>query len=166
MADTQTRSHGTQPPPQLLDRGHPMPRRTTHDKSVTLRHHRHARDANIKAEAAGRLTAAPTRSPRRNSSGESHETGQSDPKKWFDRSNRNPVAIFDDASSMDGEFDDRLPPTQTCAARPLTRFRLQSIPPSSRRSLTPPTTTSTRRSRSPQRPRPTRTPPAASSNPL
>lgn len=37
-------------------------------------------------------------SPRRNSSGESQVTGQSDPKKWFDRSNRNPPAAFDQGS--------------------------------------------------------------------
>ncbi|KAH7237906.1 frequency clock protein [Fusarium solani] len=33
-------------------------------------------------------------SPRRSSSGDSHETGQSDPKKWFDHSNQNPTATI------------------------------------------------------------------------
>ncbi|KAJ6441029.1 frequency clock protein-like protein [Purpureocillium lavendulum] len=42
----------------------------------------------------------PTSSPRRNSSGDSHETGQSDPKKWFDQSNENPSATFDN-NTMD-----------------------------------------------------------------
>jgi hypothetical protein len=56
---------------------------------------------------------ATTTSPRRNSSGDSHETGQSDPKTWFDHSNQNPTATFDNhimdgmeqknASSHDGE---------------------------------------------------------------
>lgn len=40
-------------------------------------------------------------SPRRNSSGESHVTGQSDPKRWFDLSNKNAPAAFDHAT-MDG----------------------------------------------------------------
>lgn len=42
-------------------------------------------------------------SPRRNSSGESHVTGQSDPKKWFDLSNSNAPAAFDHAT-MDGAY--------------------------------------------------------------
>lgn len=40
--------------------------------------------------------------PRRNSSGESHDTGHSDPKKWFDQSNENPTASYSQA--MDGKF--------------------------------------------------------------
>ena len=43
---------------------------------------------------------------RRNSSGESHATGQSDPKNWFDQSNENPTAIFGNA--MDGALSANL----------------------------------------------------------
>ncbi|KAH8880374.1 hypothetical protein GQ53DRAFT_543818 [Thozetella sp. PMI_491] len=96
MPGNNSQSQGTQPPP---DRGHPLPRRTTSDKSVTLRHHRLARDVTrVAAQAAS--AQAPTSSPRRNSSGESHETAHSDAKKWFDRSNLNPNASYD-AGSMD-----------------------------------------------------------------
>lgn len=34
-------------------------------------------------------------SPRRDSSGESYDTSQSDPSRWFDQSNQNPTATFD-----------------------------------------------------------------------
>jgi hypothetical protein len=98
MADNRTHSQGTQPPP--VDRGHPMPRRTAPDQSVTLRHHRLARDASRKVSPGLASAQVPTSSPRRNSSGESHQTSNSDPKRWFDRSNRNPAATFD-AGSMD-----------------------------------------------------------------
>ncbi|KAF3763801.1 frequency like sequence [Cryphonectria parasitica EP155] len=80
----------------LSDRGHPMPRRTTPEKSVTLRHHRLARDASMRPEPSSNAGSGVLR--RRNSSGESHETRQSDPKHWFDRSNRNPPVAFDHAT--------------------------------------------------------------------
>ncbi|KAK0725417.1 frequency clock protein [Lasiosphaeris hirsuta] len=101
MEGSNKKSQGTQPPP---DRGHPQPRRTSPENSVTLYHHRLARDTTRRASAgpvdAPAIVASPSR---RNSSGESqsHESAApSDPKKWFDRSNRNPMATFD-ASSMD-----------------------------------------------------------------
>jgi len=78
-----------------------MPRRTTPEKSVTLRHHRLARDARATA-ASGAGAAGIAGPPRRNSSGESHETRRSDPKRWFDRSNQNPTGTLD-ANSMDGK---------------------------------------------------------------
>lgn len=99
MADVKTKSQGTQPPPRSA-RGHPMPRRASPEQSVTLRHHRLARDASMRPEPASNGDTGT--SPRRNSSGESQITGQSDPKHWFDRANRNPPAAFDQGS-MDGK---------------------------------------------------------------
>lgn len=90
--------------PQLSSTGHPLPRRTYGEHSITLRHHQLARDASLKAS---RGAAPPNQSngehsssPRRNSSGESNETGQSDANKWFDQSNQNPTATFH-SNSMD-----------------------------------------------------------------
>ncbi|TPX18197.1 uncharacterized protein E0L32_002706 [Thyridium curvatum] len=80
----------THPPP--TDRGHPLPRRASPEQSVTLRHHRLARDATMKATGAGPGPEQHS-SPRRNSSGESHDAN--DPKRWFDRSNKNPKQTFD-----------------------------------------------------------------------
>ncbi|KAF5002694.1 hypothetical protein FGRMN_232 [Fusarium graminum] len=89
-------SHQTQPPPSSSKTGHPLPRRTSPENSVTLRHHRLARDASIKAgKDQGPVVKMTTTSPRRNSSGDSHQTGQSDPNTWFDQSNQNATATFD-----------------------------------------------------------------------
>ncbi|UNI17520.1 hypothetical protein JDV02_003856 [Purpureocillium takamizusanense] len=101
MQSTANKSHGTQPPP-ASPTGHPLPRRASPANSVTLRHHRLARDASLRASPGSgpAVTSQTTSSPRRNSSGESHETGQSDPKKWFDQSNENPTATFDN-NTMD-----------------------------------------------------------------
>lgn len=82
-------------------RGHPLPRRASPANSITLKHHRLARDASLRASAgsgsgpANNSNSNTDSSPRRNSSGESHDTGRSDPKKWFDKSNQNPTATFD-----------------------------------------------------------------------
>jgi hypothetical protein len=72
---------------------------------VTLMHHRIARDGSLRA-TAGSVPPADTNttSSRRNSSGDSHDTGHSDPKKWFDRSNQNPTATFDN-NTMDGTLN-------------------------------------------------------------
>ncbi|KAJ3483294.1 hypothetical protein NLG97_g7343 [Lecanicillium saksenae] len=73
------------------------PRRASPANSLTLQNHGLARDASLRA-SPGSARSNPSdvvASPRRNSSGDSHETGQSDPKKWFDRSNQNPTATFD-----------------------------------------------------------------------
>ncbi|KAG6000950.1 hypothetical protein E4U43_001453 [Claviceps pusilla] len=88
------------PVPTLNSTGQPLPRRISPEKSVTLNHHRLTRDASLRVStgstpANNSNTAS---SPRRNSSGDSHETGQSDPKKWFDQSNENPTATFDHAT--------------------------------------------------------------------
>lgn len=101
MSIPQYSSHGTQPPPPPAAH-HPLPRRASAADSVTLRHHRLARDASLRASPGSGPTiySNVTSSPRRNSSGDSHETGQSDPKQWFDQSNQNPTATFDNV--MDG----------------------------------------------------------------
>jgi hypothetical protein len=43
-------------------------------------------------------------SPRRNSSGYSNDTAQSDPKKWFDQNNENPTATYNNAMDVDPPF--------------------------------------------------------------
>ncbi|KHN97182.1 Frequency clock protein [Metarhizium album ARSEF 1941] len=102
------KSQGTEPPPPRNATGHPLPRRASPGNSVTLKHHQLARDAFLRASSGSSPAANPsnvTSSPRRNSSGESHETGQSDPKKWFDLSNQNPTATFDNnAMDVDPPF--------------------------------------------------------------
>lgn len=96
MPFTERPSHGTQPPPPFPT-GHPLPRRASPANSITLRHHRLARDASLRASPGSgtQKNKMMASSPRRNSSGDSHVTGQSDPKKWFDLSNQNPTATFD-----------------------------------------------------------------------
>ena len=104
MSDNIVQSQGTQPPPQhviqLSDKNHHLPRRTTAANSITLRNHRLSRDASLRmgtASAQACHTNAMS-SPRRNSSGESYGTSRSDPKRWFDQSNRNPTATYDNAT--------------------------------------------------------------------
>ncbi|POR36147.1 Frequency clock protein [Tolypocladium paradoxum] len=96
MPSPDIKSHGTQPPP------------LSPANSVTLRHHRLARDASLRANPGSGAAIngnATSSSPHRNSSGESHETGQSDPKNWFDQSNENPTATFDNnAMDVDPPF--------------------------------------------------------------
>ncbi|KAF4979846.1 hypothetical protein FZEAL_4012 [Fusarium zealandicum] len=96
MPPDNTISRGTQPPPTSRT-GHPLPRRASPANSVTLRHHRLARDASLKANPGSVPTTSKlaTSPPRRNSSGDSHATGQSDPNKWFEHSNQNPTATYD-----------------------------------------------------------------------
>ncbi|KAH7156919.1 frequency clock protein [Dactylonectria macrodidyma] len=86
MASTDKTLHETKPTPA----SHPLPRRASPSNSVTLRHH---------TPHNASLTTKPALS-RRISSNESHETGQSDPKHWFDQSNENPTATFGN-SAMD-----------------------------------------------------------------
>ncbi|KAJ9148508.1 Frequency [Pleurostoma richardsiae] len=101
MGDAQSRPHSTQPPPtEMEDLGHCLPRRASPENSVTLHHHRLSRDASVRASPGSRAAAAEGSPPRRQSSGESHQTGQSDARKWFDRSNRN-AAVNYDSTSMD-----------------------------------------------------------------
>ncbi len=91
----------TGPDGAVLQTSHP--RRASPANSLTLQNHGLAGDASLRA-SPGSARSKPSNvhfSPRRNSSGNSHETGQSDPKKWFDRSNQNPTATFD-SNVMDG----------------------------------------------------------------
>ncbi|KAH8668511.1 frequency clock protein [Xylariales sp. PMI_506] len=94
MGDSKNKSAGPEPPPQVTYKN---PRRTSPENSITLRHHRMAREASRRNSPALHKNSV-TSSPRRHSSDESNETGLSDPKRWFDRSNENPNAILD---SMD-----------------------------------------------------------------
>lgn len=93
---------GAQPP--TSPKGHPLPRRSSPENSVTLQHHRLARQASETAassRAAAAASSGSSASPRRQSSGESHNTGPSDPKRWFDQNNENPTAEYSNA--MDGK---------------------------------------------------------------
>ncbi|KAI1259614.1 frequency clock protein [Xylariaceae sp. FL1019] len=84
------------------------PRRTSPENSITLRHHRLAHEAS-KQFAPTEIPNAHSslkpnvKSPRRYSSGESHETGRSDPRRWFDQFNTNAVANTN-AMDMDPPF--------------------------------------------------------------
>ncbi|KAL1884114.1 hypothetical protein VTK73DRAFT_6783 [Phialemonium thermophilum] len=87
---------GSSPFTPMHNRGHPLPRRTAPENSVTLRNHRLARDASMKAAAAGDSGLGdPIGPPEQLSSEESNETNRSDTQAWFDRSNRNPTAAFE-----------------------------------------------------------------------
>ncbi|KAK1986474.1 frequency clock protein [Colletotrichum cereale] len=105
MSDDQHPSHGTQPP--TSPKGHPLPRRSSPENSITLHNHRLAHEANAK-ELSMRAAAAATRSesssPYRQSSGESHNTGPSDPNKWFEQSNENPKALYSNGIDIDPPF--------------------------------------------------------------
>ncbi|KAH6686834.1 frequency clock protein [Plectosphaerella plurivora] len=120
MTDLENKHTGTGPPLQSPNAaGQPMPRRTSAQKSVTLQHHRLTRDATMKAQSPSKLqqqqrqptsvprisvSHEPASSPRRNSSGDSHETAQSDPRTWFDQSNENPTAAYSQAMDIDPPF--------------------------------------------------------------
>ncbi|KAI4591822.1 hypothetical protein KJ359_012203 [Pestalotiopsis sp. 9143b] len=132
MAETSRKPAGSTPPPVTYNN----PRRTSPENSITLRHHRAAREASQRNLAKQQTvlahknkpcipTVSITQSPRRNSSGESHETGASDPRQWYERSNQNlPVATSVGASmdidppffqkESDGSSDEaRLMPAQS-----------------------------------------------------
>ncbi|KAM7183296.1 putative frequency clock protein [Naviculisporaceae sp. PSN 640] len=96
MADSQDKTVGL---PQQSDRGHPMPRRASPETSITLANHRLGREPSRKPSNVD-TTVPAVNAARRDSSGESHDTRHSDPKNWFDRSNRNPTATYD-AGCMD-----------------------------------------------------------------
>ncbi|KAJ0167783.1 Frequency clock protein [Colletotrichum tanaceti] len=104
MSDAQHISHGTQPP--TSPKGHPLPRRSSPEQSITLRNHRLAQEASTRAAS---MRVAPaissgSSSPRRQSSGESYNTGPSDPKKWFDQNNENPTASYSHGMDVDTPF--------------------------------------------------------------
>ncbi|KAL7619811.1 hypothetical protein AAE478_010356 [Parahypoxylon ruwenzoriense] len=102
MSDPKNKPAGSErplPPPNITYRN---PRRTSPENSITLRNHRLARGASGRLPpAAGPAThVAGVKSPGRNSSGDSNETSLSDPKKWFDSSNRNAMSNLD-TTAMD-----------------------------------------------------------------
>lgn len=87
------------------------PRRTSPENSITLRHHRLARDPSKRHSppAISGFRVNPPKAwakvPRRNSSDESNETGPSDPRQWFDKSNKNAMGTLDDnAMDIDPPF--------------------------------------------------------------
>ncbi|KAI0185270.1 frequency clock protein [Xylaria flabelliformis] len=90
MADPKNTQAGTNLPPVTYIN----PRRTTPENSITLRHHRLARDASKRnppptiPNAHSSAVKGQAKPPRRNSSDESNETGLSDPRQWFDSSNQ------------------------------------------------------------------------------
>ncbi|KAI0475226.1 frequency clock protein [Xylariaceae sp. FL0804] len=97
MSDPKNTPAGSEPPPTTTYKN---PRRTSPENSITLKHHRLAREA-ARRHSPPNISHHYTsviKSPRRNSSGESNDTGISDPKKWFDRSNKN---VNPDVSTMD-----------------------------------------------------------------
>ncbi|KAI8633526.1 frequency clock protein [Xylariaceae sp. FL1651] len=91
---------------QLPNVTYKNPRRIAAEDSITLRHHRLSRDASRRhnppfiPNAHSSAIKNPPKYPRRNSSGESNETGWSDPKQWFDQSNQNKKGAFE-TSVMD-----------------------------------------------------------------
>ncbi|KAM0818584.1 putative Frequency clock protein [Seiridium cardinale] len=101
MADANKKPSGQLPPAVTYNN----PRRTSPENSITLRHHRMAREAskrNAIANAAAQSSIV--LSPRRNSSDESNDTGLSDPRRWFDRSNRNLPTTLDSSLDIDPPF--------------------------------------------------------------
>ncbi|KAI1803063.1 frequency clock protein [Daldinia bambusicola] len=72
------------------------PRRKSPEASITLQYHRQARNASRREPQTTNPPVHSTFSqPRRNSSGDSNETGLSDPKKWFDSSNQKAMHTTD-----------------------------------------------------------------------
>ncbi|KAK1705124.1 frequency clock protein [Colletotrichum lupini] len=105
MPDAQFTSEGGRPPKS--PKGHPLPRRSSPEHSITLRNHRLAHEATEKAALTRALAAASpesSSSPNRQSSGESHNTGPSDPEKWFDQNNENPTTTYAGAMDVDPPF--------------------------------------------------------------
>ncbi|KAK1972598.1 hypothetical protein LY78DRAFT_565701 [Colletotrichum sublineola] len=104
MSDAQHPSNGTQPP--TSPKGHPLPRRSSPENSITLRNHRLANEANAKALSmcAAAAENSSGSSPHRQSSDESHNTGPSDPKKWFEQSNENPTILYSNGIDVDPPF--------------------------------------------------------------
>ncbi|KAH6647255.1 frequency clock protein [Truncatella angustata] len=85
------------------------PRRTSPENSITLRHHRLAREAskrNASMRSMPMKIPKPsiTNSPRRNSSDESNDTRVSDPRRWFDNSNRNVYSTMDSSMDVDPPY--------------------------------------------------------------
>lgn len=100
MDDNNQRKPLGSPPTDF--RGHPRPRRTSPEQSVTLDNHRRARDDTERSNLA---KAGPPglSSARLNSSDDSHDTARNT-KTWFDQSNRNDKTTFDNSMDVDPPF--------------------------------------------------------------
>ncbi|KAI0486707.1 frequency clock protein [Xylaria cf. heliscus] len=108
MADPKNTQAGTNLPPSVT---YTNPRRTTPENSITLRHHRLARDASRRhhppsiPNAHSSAAKGQMKPPRRNSSDESNETGCSDPRQWFDKSNQHSGGtLLSNAMDVDPPF--------------------------------------------------------------
>ncbi|KAI2616744.1 frequency clock protein [Hypoxylon sp. NC1633] len=99
MLDPRNAPAVSEPPPPTVT--YINPRRTSPENSITLRHHRLARESRRHSPTTVATPhPATVKSPRRNSSGDSNETSLSDPKIWFDFSNQNETSKMD-TSAMD-----------------------------------------------------------------
>ncbi|KAI1122756.1 frequency clock protein [Nemania abortiva] len=110
MADPQNTQEGINLPPTPIIT-YTNPRRTTPENSITLRHHRIARDGSRRhpppaiPNAHSSAVKAQVKHPRRNSSDESNETGWSDPRQWFEQSNQNAKdSLYPGAMDVDPPF--------------------------------------------------------------
>ncbi|KAL2752107.1 hypothetical protein ACRALDRAFT_2070997, partial [Sodiomyces alcalophilus JCM 7366] len=102
---------GAEAPRPTFDTDHPLPRRAPYEKSVTLQHHRRARDAAGK-DAAERVPLVKvdkgsSGSPPKFSSAGSREMGQTDARQWFDQSNQHPTVSYSGAMEVDPPFFQR-----------------------------------------------------------
>ncbi|KAJ4213084.1 hypothetical protein NW757_014768 [Fusarium falciforme] len=110
MSSNRSSSFRTQPPPT----GRPLHRCNSPEKSVD---YCLACDASLGA------------SPRRNSSSNSHGTGQSDPQKWFDHSNQNPTATIGN-NTIDIDFPFFQPESSSSNSEsPYSQNQYQLAPP-------------------------------------
>ncbi|KAI1159473.1 frequency clock protein [Nemania serpens] len=105
MADPKNTHEGNNlPPAATVTRLNP--RRTSPENSITLRHHRVARDGSRRhpppaiPNAHSGAAKAQLKGARRNSSERSNETGWSDARQWFEQSNQNAKDTFN-SSAMD-----------------------------------------------------------------
>ncbi|WQF78596.1 Putative frequency clock protein [Colletotrichum destructivum] len=129
MSDAQHISHGTQPP--TSPKGHPLPRRSSPEQSITLRNHRLAQEASTRAasmRAAPEISSGSSPS-RRQSSGESHNTGPSDPKKWFDQNNENPTASYSHGMDVDTPFFQKMSESSNEDNPQQTSYPTHLVPP-------------------------------------
>lgn len=103
---------------KLSPQGHHLPRR-----SPSTRLSPHKKSAPAQNDGDGHGKPGSSGLLRRNSSDESHETSQSDPRVWFDRSNRNP-AIDVNSMEVDSPYYQKRP------ASPRDRYSYDAeIPP-------------------------------------
>nr|AAA57121.1 FRQ [Neurospora crassa] len=99
MADSGDKSQGMRPPP-FDSRGHPLPRRASPDKSITLENHRLARDTSSRVTSSSALGVTESQPQLKSSPTRRNSSGESEPTNWFNQSNRNPAAAFHDESHI------------------------------------------------------------------